>query len=241
MTDLVEHPPLRVDLPDDLFWLDADVRALQRPAAHNKTSKGVLQPGATRRCGLDLPADAAWARGREPEDFYVHHQDGESFCLQLNLADISAQVRKPEWPAVGVLWVVFEQGKRFGYDVTVHFDPRPASHIPWRHRAEPNGEVTTWEVQTQLPWATEKTIPLLANWAAMATVYDNWVQEHYTRRRRGRGGMTLGGYGFTHQGDFDEDSEEFVLSIEDLHFGDCGEVYVFFNPERGFYGRADIC
>lgn len=240
MHETTAHSPLWLELPDELFWLEVDICALQRTAAFARTAKGELKPGATRRSGIDLPADADWARGRRPEDFYVHHQDGESFCLQLNLADIPSAVRKPEWPSAGVLWVFLERGKRNYYEVTVRFDPRPAGAIPWRSLADAKGTVTTWCEELQLPWATETTLPMIANWPDMCSVYDDWAQRFNEKNRRCRG-LTLGGYAFTNQGDFDEDSKEFVLAIEDLYFGDCGEVYVFFNPERGFYGRADIC
>lgn len=43
-----------------------------------------------------------WALNQSP-------YDGESFYLQLNLAEIPAAVRKPEWPAVGVVWVLIDQ------------------------------------------------------------------------------------------------------------------------------------
>lgn len=235
----MNQPDLPIPLPEDLFWLDAEVRALQRKAAYAKTQKGVLKPGATRRGGIDLPADADWARGRSPEDFYVHHEDGQSVCLQLNLEEIPAEVRRPEWPAMGVLWVFLEDGPRHGYEVTVQFDPRPAASIPWRCLAEPKAAVTSWVIESQLPWATEKTLPVLAHWSAMGAIYDKWVQDRYLARHLR--GVVVGGYAFTNQGDLDEDSAEFVLAIEDMEFGDSGEVYVFFNPARGFYGRADVC
>lgn len=235
----MDHPELPHPLPDDLYWLDADVRPLQRPVAFATSQRQIvaLPPGSTRRGSPDIPADAHWARGATTETFCCHHQDGPSCVLQLNLADIPETVRRPEWPRVGMLWVFLESDRR--NIATVEFDPRPPSEIVWRANPRPKGYAQAWSVGVSLPWRTETILPVLWNWKGMGDLYDDYVQEKYLSQ--GGRGLTVGGWGFTNQGDFDEDSKEFVLAIEDLEFGDSGEVYVFFNTERGFYARADIC
>lgn len=231
--------PLPVELPSELSWLDADVRALQRSVmwASSQRELVTLSPGGTRLSDPDLPADSEWSKNCTAEHFNCHHADGPSMVLQLNMADIPAQVRRPEWPRVGVLWVFFESARV--NVVTTQFDPRPAEAIPWKPRTTRPVQKLVWHDGVSLPFRTETILPCLWHWDEVGACYDDWVLKNY-RDSRGAA-VEIGGWCFTNQGDFDEDSAENVLALRDLYFGDCGEVYVFFNPERGFYGRADIC
>ncbi len=231
--DPLSSQPLKAELPELLLWLEDDVRALQRQTAEGKRVLRPLKPGATRRGHMDVPADADWVRELDP---YCHYADGMSIQLQLNLADIPDAVRKPEWPREGVVWVFLQWGHAT-YAATAKFDPRPAETIPWADPSGGMGHGIDWELHTLLPWCTPHTLPLLAHWPDVRTLYDDWVEKHYLARR-GRS-ISLGGWGFPIQDDFDERNEDLVCSIDDIEFGDAGALYLHFNAERGFYALAD--
>lgn len=231
-------PPLVAELPDEIFWLEQDIVALQRQSAVARKIKGsALKPGATRRSGIDIPSDATWAQGHSVASLTPHCADGLSCVLQLNLAEIPDEVRKPEWPREGVVWVFLQWGGECR--ARCQFDPRPAECIPWSDTAGAPGVGVKWELQVRLPWATDETLSSISYIGSdMAKTYDDWMWRHYSPRRRGRG-VSVGGWGYPIQGGFDEDNRELVCSIEDLEFGDAGEVYLFYKPGEGFYASAE--
>lgn len=234
MTSTIEQPQLIAELPDDIFWLEHDIRQLQRVRARGTDVRNaILKPGATRRGGIDIPEDAEWAQGRSAEHFIQSWCDALVCVLQLNLADIPEEARKPEWPRQGVVWLFLQWGGE--YRARAEFDPRPAEDIPWRKPAGGKGTGISWATEQSLPWACPETLPSIGHWDYMGKLYDDWMHEHYGRKRRG---VVIGGWGFPIQGDFIEDNKDYVCAVDDLEFGDAGEVYLHYNPEAGFYASA---
>lgn len=246
---------LKAPLPDALAWLESDVQALVRPTAFIKrppTSKGValsIAPmGSTRAWGSpDIPIDAPWAPSERLA--YLHDQwrsspyDGESFWLQLNLAEIPADVAMhlPKGcPRIGVVWVFINlHGDWTG---TARFDPRDASTIAWQPRPSTNTPQepvpAQWVADTTVPCSTPKTLPAIAsNWDSMAERYDDWVQDQY----RGQSDVQIGGWVWPIQGDFDDRQETFVCALERQSFGDSGAVYLHFSAAEGFFVHVETC
>ncbi len=233
-------PALKTPLPEDLVWLTDKVASLVRPAACLVQDRSTVAPlGGTRSWGEpDVPADAPWARGDYRWDCSPY--DGESFWLQLNLEDIPAAARKPQWPAAGVVWMFIDVSSREGrWKGHAVFDPRPAREIPWRprrHDFRPVG--ARWEELQTLSCATELTVPEVYHWPEMCEVYDEWVADHYLPHR-GRAAAQVGGWVWPVQGDHDDRNEDFVCAMEDQPFGDAGAVYLHYSEADGFYVLLD--
>lgn len=244
---------LKAPLPDELAWLKYDVQALVRPTAfikspHGKRSVGqsIAPLGSTRAWGSpDIPLDAPWAPTERLA--YLHNQwrsspyDGESFQLQLNLADIPPDVAAhlpAGCPRVGVVWVFINlHGDWTG---TARFDPRAASEISWQPRPHTHQAplAAQWSLDVSLPCSTPQTLPSIAsNWDSMAERYDDWVQDHY----RTASDIQIGGWVWPIQGDFDDRQETFVCAMERQSFGDSGAVYLHFSLEEGFFVHVDTC
>lgn len=226
-----------IPLPDDLWWLAEDIQALARPLATALPSSATSAPGDTLQGGIDLPEDAPWAEGRSAAEFLQHHADGLSCVLQLNMAQVPQSARKPEWPTHGVLWVFLIWSTHLErFEATVQFDPRSAETIPWRKAAGVHRRQSVdWREGSNLPWCTPATLPAIVHLPEMQELYDEWIQSTVERGIA----LQVGGWGFLRQGDFDLDNQHFMLAIKNLHFGDAGEVYVFFDPACGFWARAD--
>lgn len=224
---------LATPLPDNLAPLADKVTAALKPAAflaQDPTRPGA--PGATRAWGCpDLPTDAAWALAQQAPP------NGESFWLQLNLAEIPAEVRKADWPLVGVVWVFIDPAK--AWTATTHFDSRPAESIPWQAGNDITWSVADWQLHDTLPCCTRETLPEIwllggePNW--MAWNFDDWAFKHYIRDHRRQ--LQIGGWSWPclPAADFIQHNQTLVCAMEEMAFGDSGAVYLYFTPERGFY------
>lgn len=237
MPNTLEAPPkpaTRAGLPDELFWLAEKVESLVRPAAFFTQDKATVSPlGGTRGWGRpDLPADRRTLLRCLSGSPY----DGECFWLQLNLADIPAAVRRPQWPTAGVVWVTIDLSG--SWEGTAYFDPRPAEAIKWQARAEREPpKAACWAVADTLPCCTPQVLPeIWPTWQmqhSLVASYDEWAYEQYTARLPG--GIQVGGWVWPCQGDFDERNETFVCGFERQPFGDSGAVYLHYAADRGFF------
>ncbi len=231
-------------LPDDIDWAEDLVRAQMRPAAFLRNARGTQAArGSTRAWGLpDIPVGARWAVAPDFEHKHWNRMpwalnqapcDGESFWLQLNLAEIPAEVRKPEWPTVGVVWVIIDLAG--AWRAEAHFDPRPAESIVWHPRLDTKApEAAQWSVALTAPDATEQVLPELVY---TGETYTDWAQDH--NARAATTDIQVGGWVWPCQGWFDERNQDFVCGLERQCFGDHGAVYLHYNTERGFYALVE--
>lgn len=231
--------------PEDIAWAEELVASKMKVAAFLAPQKGSVAPqGGTRAWGLpDIPVGATWALpptgvkhwNRLPWALNQSPYDGESFYLQLNLAEIPAAVRKPEWPAVGVVWVLIDLSQESGWEADAYFDPRPAEQIVWHPRLDERPpEAAQWTLANLAPDCTESVLPEIC-WAA--ETYDEWAQEHNARARKSD--IQVGGWVWPCQGWFDERNPDFVCALERQSFGDSGAIYLHYNLERGFYALVE--
>jgi len=233
--------PLKAPLPDHLEWLTEKVEQLIRPAAFLCPDKSRAPArGATQAWGPpDLPADAPWAQGMRPDMWQQSWHDGPVFALQLELAGIPAEARKPIWPAQGVVWVFFDASDpEAGWKAWAEFDPRPASDIPWQPRAQTAYPVkaSTWALADTLTCATDESLPEIA-WdyhggVGMGVDYDEWWQKHYGCRLPST--IQVGGWIHPIQGGYAPDGSTLVCAMERLEFGDNGAIYLHHCPAKGF-------
>ena len=257
-TDAIELPQLKSPLPEELAWLENDIRRLIRPAAFLRSQpvSTTKQPtpapfgstyspvvhtclGSSVPDVPDVPLDASWAPSPELDQLrYQWAQspfEGESFYLQLNLAEIPAQIRTQlpaHCPSVGIVWVFIDlTGDWKGI---AKFDPRPAEDIAWHPRAETSSVLTVsqWIFDDTLPFATKKTLPYIElNWDTFGEMYDDWLQEHYHAPTD----VQIGGWVTPIQGDHDEAQTTFVCSLNNCSFGDAGSIYLHYSDDKGFF------
>lgn len=240
-------PSLNAELPDDLYWLKDQVEALVRPSAFLKptpVSKGPAAwvPGSTCLGGLpDVPRDAPWLDAIRQEEPIQSPQDGPAFWMQLNLEEIPAEVRKPQWPAVGIVWVYIDVSGRWkGH---AYFDERPAALIPWLADTEAfpclegqrpyTRNPVSWVVADTLPFCSEDILPEVFAMDDLAGQLDDWVWRNYESKKPSR--VKVGGWVWPVQGDLDEKNPDFVCAMERQEFGDCGAVYLYYNQQKGFW------
>jgi hypothetical protein len=238
---------LKAPLPDHLEWLTPQVEALVRPGAfvlHDKDKAS--PPGSTRTWGLpDVPMGRGW-----PEDSVISGPwgwngspyDGESFWLQLNLAEIPAEVRQPHWPKVGVVWVFLDLSD--GWQTRVEYDPRPAETITWRPRIGKEAPAgSRWVLQDTLTTCTPVALPDIwwdyRDTQGLCSSYDDWCQNTYGGREPSD--FQVGGWMHPIQGDCDLARQTLVCALERQPFGDSGAVYLHYSVERGFYAEAHTC
>lgn len=233
-------------LPDDLMWAQEQIQAVVKPAGFLRPkSNAIASQGSTRAWGLpDLPIGAGWVVAptgerhwnRMPWSFNQSPYDGPSFYLQLNLAEIPDQVRKPEWPTVGVVWVFIDlSDDKSGWQADAYFDPRPAQDIPWHPRLEGKApQAAEWLLSDMPPDCTEELLPQL-QWAAKS--YDEWVTEQLEQACKSD--IQVGGWVWPCQGWFDERNKDFVCGLTRQHFGDSGAIYLHYSTQRGFYALVE--
>lgn len=255
--DTAIHPAQALGLPDDLYWIGEKVASLVRPAAFLRpdgersrrtgAAEKVASMGATHRGPFfDVPQDAPWAKEARRWDQSPH--DGPSCYLQLNLGSVPQYVREqiPRLPRDGVVWVVVDLREidEGSIGSSAHFDPRPASQIPWQPREATSvnrlPQATRWERGDTLTCWTPLVLPELGSYqSGFVQIYDEWWQSrgHFRHSRD----IQLGGWLHPIQGDADEERRTLVLSIGDAGFGDCGEVYLHYSAERGFWVETQSC
>lgn len=242
-----ETPTLKAELPDELFWLEDEIRRLVKPAAflrRPRPAKGeslpIAQMGSTRSWGRpDVPMYAKWAPHDQLEYLQERYwnqspYDGDSFWLQLNLEEIPEAVRPSHCPKVGVVWVFINCTGL--YHGEAHFDPRPAGEIQWHPRkpmpVKDQPPAAEWRIADTLPDVTEKTFPAIAsNWDSMSEVLSEWMQRHYPALTD----FQVGGWDLPCQGEFDSHNETLVCSMSRQEFGDSGEVSLHYSSDRGFF------
>jgi hypothetical protein len=237
--------PLREELPDHLYWLTETVENLVRPAAFLlKDKTGPAARGATRHWGpADLPADAAWAQEEAVLASYQSYRDGASFVFQLDMGQIPDEVRQPQWPTQGVVWVFMDLSG--SWKAWAQFDPRAPTDIPWTPRQKTEHRVTSssWLLHETLTCATEDTLPEIASdyhsGVGMCVDYDEWWQKHYGWRRPSD--FQIGGWILPIQGDCDEERKTLVCALDRQEFGDSGAVYLHYSSERGFFAEVATC
>lgn len=233
-------------MPDGLEWLEPTFQGLLRPAAYISPCKGREAPqGGTRTWGLpDLPMDASWARFPKgprhsslmPWAWGESPYDGESFWLQLNLEDVPAEVRRPEWPAYGVVWVFIDLRDR--WEARTRFDPRPASEIRWQPRLDDvPPAAAAWTVSLTAPDCSAQVMPDLAACRDLAEQYEDWVIDAYVARAPSN--IQVGGWVWPCQGDFDTRNQDFVCALSQQPFGDSGCVSLHYSTVRGFYAHVE--
>lgn len=216
-------------LPSSIDYMDWQVRKLARVAAVLTPCGAPAAPGSTRSGGLpDVPEDASW---RVPEWDQSYH-DGEAFVFQLNLAEIPAQVRRPLWPTTGVVWVFLDLSD--AWTVRIEFDPRPAEQIPW----PPVRQLVRsmhFGLFLSPPYASEEHLPEVHWVPENDRLYSDWVHDQVPRYDR----VVVGGWIQPIQGVADGEEDHLVAELGNLHFGDCGAVYLLFDPEKQrWYGYA---
>lgn len=236
---------LKEDLPDHLYWLTETVEKLVRPGAFLlPDKKNTATRGATRSWGpADLPSDVAWAQESSARNSFQSYHDGAAFAFQLNLEHIPAEVRQPEWPARGLVWVFIDISG--DWRAWAHFDPRSAADIPWQPREKTQHPVAgfSWVVQETLTCSTQATLPEIASdyhgGVGMAVDYDDWWQKHYGGPRPSD--FQLGGWMLPIQGDCDEERKTLMCALERQEFGDSGAIYLHYSVERGFFVQVETC
>lgn len=227
-------PPLTEELEGLVSMQEA-----VRPAAFLVRKEGLrAAPGSTRAWGApDVPVDAPWAARARFWDQSPY--DGECLCIQLNLEDIPATVRRPEWPAVGVLWVTLPLNET--WQVRTYFDPRPAASIVWQPREKTAG--FEWVVADTWAPAIGAAYPALVGNDYLLDAMEEWVLEHQLywpeAQRISRSALQVGGWVWPCQGDAEARNADFVCGLFKQAFGDSGEVSVHYTPEKGFFGFAD--
>ena len=249
----VDLPQLKGPLPDDIAWLEHDLRLLVRSGAFLRSQhvpKGQTPPpapqGSTRAWGAtpDIPQDAPWAPADKltslRQQWAESPYDGLSFCMQLSLAEIPAHVRKKlpaNLPAAGVVWVFIDLTE--DWKGVAYFDPRPVADIPWHARVGAAPAIAQWTLADTLPFATEKTLPAIAaNWDQLGEMYDDWMQDHYLSPSD----IQIGGWTTPIQGDHDEAQTTFVCALDNQSFGDSGAVYLHYNGDSGrFFVLVETC
>jgi hypothetical protein len=234
-------------LPDEIFWLDAKVQSLLRPAAFlSKDAGAMCAQGGTRWWGLpDLPSDAPWTPAMAPQpcafvrpwNWGQCPSDGESFWLQLNLEDIPAPVRKSEWPAVGVVWLFIDLSSPCKWRASTQFDPRPAATIPWLARLGDHLPASVqWTIADTLPECTRSTLPEIDWDNDLVARYTDWTAQHYGRALTN---VQVGGWDDPCQGDYDSHNNTVVCSLHRQAFGDDGSVTLHYTVDRGFFAYAE--
>lgn len=244
------QPVLLAPLPDYLYWLTEKVEGLVRPAVfvtrgRDQSKHAKAAPlGATRCHGLpDIPAGAQWAPSSESAALELGGSpyDGRSFVFQLDLGEIPAHLRKEQWPAHGVVWVLVDLQDHWRAEV--EFDPRPRESIVWRPRPPGFTPVAPqWTERQTIADGTPQTLPeIWETWrdvgGGLIGEYADWAQRHYGHRPSES--LQIGGWVWPCQGDFDRRNEDFVCGCELLSFGDNSAVYLHFNSERGFYALVE--
>lgn len=239
-------------LPESISWLTEKVTGLLRWSAFVRpgSSGTVAAQGATRSWGLpDLPADAPWAQFEPhtqhpslmPWAWRQAPQDGESFVLQLDLAEIPDDVRKPHWPAQGVVWVFIDLSE--DWKGTVRFDPRARADIPWQPRLDAMPpRAPRWYLEPRLPAGTDQTLPEISQtWrdegGGLLQEYEDWAWKALNICQPSD--FQVGGWVSPCQGDFDQRNERFVCGLVNQPFGDAGCVYLQYDVERGFSVQLD--
>lgn len=232
---------LRAPLPVELEWLTPDVAALVRPAAFALQSPNAKAPlGGTFTAGHpDIPVNASWAAAAQSSSWLRSPYDGESFWLQLNLEDIPLEVRNPQWPGHGVVWLTLDTSGP--WQARTYFDPRPASSIEWQARNPLCSQPTavSFKIVDTLPSASDETLPQISwDWSTggFCEQYDDWVSEHFLRRRPSD--LQVGGWVWPCQGDQDVVNKTIVLEFSRQEFGDSGSLELHYTPARGFWAAA---
>ncbi len=247
---------LRHPLPEQLDWLTCRIEQLIGPAAFlvrteedRNTKAGGLKTiapvGGTFISGCpDVPLGAPWALSdwAGSNAYRRTPYEGEAFIAQLNLEDIPPDVltHLPKVPRVGVVWVTADlDSDSDGWEGRAYFSPQCAKDTTWRaretHRPETLPLAMNYVLADTLPYASEKTLPEIAwDWQGQCKDFDDWRDKYYGRKTAE---IQLGGWIHLVQGDCDEERETLVASFGHLHFGDCGEVYLHYSVERGFFVR----
>lgn len=237
--------PLREELPEHLYWLTETVEKQVRPAAFMlKDKTGTAARGASRHWGPpDLPADAAWVKEGDVLRSYQSFRDGTSFAFQLDLTQVPAEVRQPQWPVQGIVWVFIDLSD--SWRAWTQFDPRAATDIPWTPREKTEHRVagSSWMVQETLTCATEATLPEIASdhhgGFGMCVDYDDWWHKNYGGRKPSD--FQVGGWMLPIQGDCDEERKTLVCALERQEFGDSGAVYLHYSADQGFFAEVTTC
>lgn len=234
-------------LPDVIFWAEQELRAAVRPGAFihvEKSDKGrqvkaakPLARGGTALGGiLDVPAMARWAGLAKHwnESWY----DGESLCLQLNLADIPDEVRRATWPTHGVLWVTLDLSGDH-WVVNTYFDSLAAQDIVWAERhvfsKDALTRTLTFKVADTMPsWSGIEAIDKDLSRDGLMSEYETWSHLNFPKLED----VQIGGHSHPIQGDAEQLDPEFFLAMERQEFGDFGAIYVTYTPEKGFSGWA---
>lgn len=232
--------PAALELPESLSGL-VDPKLAVRPAAYLTKASGSLMaaPGASRTWGAhDVPVGAAWEASAKLWDRSPY--EGESFYLQLNMEDIPAVVRRPEWPAVGVLWVTLDIAD--SWMVRTYFDPRPAASIQWASCAPV--QAPAWTLSHMWAPAHDAAYPALSGNECLQEELEEWILNKGLHRpsaspRVPSDSLQIGGWAWACQGETVDTNEGFVAMLPDQCFGDCGELRLHYSPEKGFFGFAD--
>lgn len=215
-----------------------------RPAAFLVDRSGTRTPvGSTHAWGApDVPVDAPWKN--RALSWEQSPYDGESLCIQLNLEEVPAAVRQPQWPATGVLWVTLDLSD--SWEVRTYFDPRPASSIAWEPRTQPSrakAVAPQWTLANVWAPAIGAAYPSLVGNEYLLDAMDEWLLEHelYWPSAQGvsRTALQVGGWVWPCQGDAEDRNADFVCGLFRQEFGDLGEVSVHYTPEKGFFGYVD--
>lgn len=230
---------LNTPLPDYLYWLTDKMEGLLRPASFLRKDATKVSPrGGTRAWGLpDRPRDAAWAKSPDyARSWDQSPYDGDSFWLQLNLEEIPAAVRKPEWPTVGVVWVFINLQDH--WEATVYFDARSAAAIPWMDPMDAKPPAAcTWLDGVTAPDCTEETFPEVYYANDCAQDLANWACDNYACRAPSD--LQVGGWHWPCQGSFDDRNKTFVCALSRQPFGDHGEIALHYSPEHGFFAFVE--
>lgn len=217
-------------LPSAIDWIEYAVKEHARPAVSLTVGEMTNRPGATRLGGAaDRPVDASWSPGHEES-----YHDGDCLILQLNLAEIPPAVRREGWPAVGMIWVFLNLSD--DWTVRVEFDPRRVEDIPWpATRALARG--VKWDAFLCPPTTDENRLPEIYFVPANDSPYWEWWQD-----QRPRDGVQIGGWISPIQGLHGGDDDTLVAEFNNLHFGDCGAVYLHFDAKtHRWWGFAQTC
>lgn len=236
-------------LPVELYWCTEKIQSLARLTLHPKPHPTLkANVGDTRAWGVpDAPADAAWLQ-------QVEQLSNESyFMVQINFAQIPAEVRRPEYPNQGMLWVFAETQS---YVPMVLFDPRDPKDIKWAdateqadllgRRAKTAPAACDWQTTLTYPYASKELFPEFCDKSGLGyhvweQIYDEWVEQHNERTQTRCGDYQIGGYVFPIQDSAARWSEGFLFSAERQPFGDSGALYVRCLPDGTFHAAMMTC
>lgn len=212
--------------PDVIHWIKPTLEGLSKVGAFLVESDH-YEYGMTRCEGQspDMPLGADWSRP------YWHHSpyDGKAFLFQLNLETIPAEIRKPDWPVKGMVWVFIDLSN--DWDIEVIFDERSAKEIQWQFHKELY-QATAYQIEMTVPDDDHPELKTIAHNDHWSDAYYDWKSQFANHEQVSL--FQVGGWITLIQGATEARQQACVCEMRCPFIGDAGSVYLFYTPEKGF-------